>query len=142
MAQLAAMTLPIPTRAERLYAVGDDGLSVSSVRRDNARLYFPSETKGLRTRFRTYVCQAMFEEAIRIASSEIESFELSVWSHPGEEDSWTLVLTIFVESGWDRVHAIRRGLLDYVFKLSHKWTAEQKEDYIRRIHFEVFPTQP
>ena len=105
-------------------------------------LYFPPEAAVFQTPFRSCVYQMILDEANRIAPSEIESFSLSAWSYPGEEDAWALCMTIFINSGWDRVRTLRTALLDCVNALSRNWSAAQLEDYQKRIHFEVFPNQP
>ena len=142
MAQLALANRPRPSRKDKLYALNRKRSSIKQTDRSRVRLYFPPETTGFRTPFRAYVYRLIFEEAHRIARPEIDSFEISVWSQPGEDDSWTLTMTIFITSGWDCVGTVRRALIDHLGGLSREWSSEQLEDYRRRIHFEVFPTRP
>lgn len=142
MAQLALANRSRPLRKNKLYVLGRHWTNAKQTGRSRVRLFFPPEATGFRTQFRAYVYRLIFEEANRIAYSEIESFDISVWSQPGEDDSWMLVMTIFIKSGWDRVKSVRRSLLAHLDELSRGWLPEQREDYRRRVHFEVFPTSP
>ena len=142
MAMLATMTEIAMTRKSRLYDSKSTVKQANRTVRLPVLLYFPPETKGFKTPFRSHVYRSIFEESNRIARSEIESFDMSVWSHPGEEDSWTLCMTVFLNSGWDSVRTVRNALLDYVSALSQDWTDAQREDYQKRIYFEVLPSHP
>ena len=142
MAQLALVGRTTPFQESRLYASTRNWTTRERSDRSGVRLYFPPETIGFRTPFRADVYRLIFEEADRIAHTDIDSFDISVWSNPGEVDSWTLVMTLCVTTGWDQVKVIRRALLDYLDELSREWSLEELEDYRKRLHFEVFPTHP
>lgn len=105
-------------------------------------LYCHPDAARLRTPFRDAACRRILLRATEIAAPGPVSAEVSAWSHPGEEDSWTLVLTIFLDTGWDGVKKARRDILNYMRRISTDWSPSEKEDYRKRIHFEVFPSQP
>ena len=105
-------------------------------------LYWYPDCARLRTPFRDDVCRRILRRASEIAAPEPVSAELSAWSYPEEENAPTLVLTVFIDADWDGVRNARGDILNHMRRISQDWSASEKEDYRKRIHFEVFPSQP
>lgn len=115
----------------------------AELKRDGApSLRVHPDAARLRTPFRDAVCSLILRRASEIAAPEPVSAELSAWSHPGEETAPTLVLTIFIDADWEGVKNARRDILRRMRRISRDWSAPEKEDYRKRIHYEVFPSRP
>ena len=112
-------------------------------RRDSSpALRVHPDAARLRTPFRDAVCSLILRRASEIADPEPVSAELTTWSHPDEENTPTLVLTVFINTDWEGVKNARRDILNRMRRVSRDWSAPEKEDYQKRIHFEVFPSRP
>ena len=131
MVQTQTATAPISPRAD------------AKPKRDGIPdLYYYPDTARLRTPFRDAACRLILLRAAETAAPGPVSAEVSAWNHPGEEDAWSLVLTVFLDTGWDGVKKARGDILNYMRRISMDWSPSEKEDYRKRIHFEVFPSQP
>ena len=140
-----AMNKTIPTFAEAVadIPIAPTAQADAEPKRDGVpALYCHPAAAGLRTPFRDAVCRLILRRASEIAAPEPVSAELSEWSHPEEEDTRTLVLTVFIDADWDGVKNARGDILNHMRRISRDWSASEKEDYRKRIHFEVFPSQP
>ena len=106
---------------------------------ENDLLYFPPDTKGLRTQFRDSVLNYIYRTALELSDDRLKSASVSVWSTPDEEDSLTLDLTLTVDADWEFIVKLRHDILVKVGEWSQEWSEEDKEDYGRRIYFAILP---
>ena len=102
-------------------------------------LYFPPDTKGLRTQFRDSALNYIYRTALAVSDGRLESASVSVWSTPDEVDSLTLDLTLTVDADWEFIAKLRPEILVKVGEWSQEWSEEEKEDYGRRIYFAILP---
>ena len=74
-------------------------------------LYFPPDTKGLRTQFRDSALNYIYRTALALSDGRLESASVSVWSTPDEVDSLTLDLTLTVDADWEFIAKLRPEIL-------------------------------
>ena len=128
-----------PSAIDKLKQENRDTLSISRHDRFSLNLYFPPETKGLRTQFRESVLNYIYRTALGLSGDRLRFPWVSVWSTPDEEDSLTLDLTLTVDADWEYIGKLRHDILVKVGEWSQEWTEEEKEDYGRRIYFGIVP---
>ena len=116
------------------------GVSIVSRERASPGLYFPAETVGMRTRFRTTVLNYIFRTALDLAEGSLESAEVAVSSTPDEEDSLILDLTMVVNADWEIIGKLRYEVLAKLSEWAQEWSDEEKDDYGRRIYFGFLPS--
>ena len=102
-------------------------------------LYFPPDTKGLRTQFRDSVLSYIYRTALELSDDRLKSASVSVWSAPDEEDSLTLDLTLTLDADWEFIAKLSHDILVRVSEWSREWTEEEREDYGHRIYFAILP---
>ena len=129
-----------PTSIDKLKHEDPGAPSTSRHDRLSRYLYFPPETRGLRTQFRDLVINYIYRIAQGLSDGRLESASVSVWSTPEEEDSLTLDLTLTVDADWDFIGKLRHDTLTRVSEWSREWSEEEKEDYGRRIYFAILPS--
>ena len=129
------------SRTDRLRNQSSIKLPTAPRDRTRWRLNFPSETMGLRTRFRTTVLNYIFRTALASSGGLLKSAEVSVSSTPDEEDSLTLDLTLTVDADWETIGKLRWDVLVKLGEWSQEWSVEEKEDYGRRIYFGFVPSR-
>ena len=129
-----------PTAISKLKQEAAAGPSTSGHNWDNLYLYFPPETKGLRTQFRDAILNYIYRTALGLTHDRLKSASVSVWSTPEEEDSYTLDLTLTVDADWEFIAKLSHDILVRVSEWSREWTEEEREDYGRRIYFAIVPS--
>ena len=140
MAQSAVAIRPRSNKQERLHNGDQNGWSSTQRHRVAERLYFFPETRGFRTPFRDAVLNYIHRTALDLSDGHLESAVVSVWSHPGEEDSLTLDLSLTLSADWNTIGKLRRDILVKLGEWSQEWSEGQKEDYGRRIYFGLLPS--
>ena len=128
-----------PSAIDKLRQENPDPLSISRHDRLSLNLYFPPETKGLRTQFRESVLNYIYRTALGLSGDRLKFPWVSVGSTPEEEDSLTLDLTLTVDADWEFIAKLSHDILVRVSEWSRAWTEEEREDYGRRIYFAILP---
>ena len=137
---MANSAVPIgPSVIDRLKQEDSDAQSISRHDRLSLELYFPPDTRGLRTQFRDLVINYIYRTAMGLSDGRLESASVSVWSAPDEEDSLTLDLTLTLDADWEFIAKLSHDILVRVSEWSREWTEEEREDYGRRIYFAILP---
>ncbi len=134
------MAQPMPNKAEDGYQEAPSGLSNTQPDRDGVSLYFPSEAIAMRTPFRDAALNFIYRAALELSDGRLESAEVSVWSHPDEEDSETLDLILVVDADWEFISKLRYEILVKLGEWSSEWSEERKRDYGRHIYFGFLPS--
>ena len=137
MAHSAVAVRPRPI--DKLRQENPQALSVSRHDRLSLELYFPPDTRGLRTQFRHLVINYIYRTALALSDGRLKFASVSVWSAPDEEDSLTLDLTLTVDADWEYIAKLSHDILVRVSEWSREWTEEEREDYGRRIYFAILP---
>ena len=128
-----------PRAINKLRHENPDPLSISRHDRLSLNLYFPPDTRGLRTQFRGLVINYIYRTALGLSGNRLKSASVSVGSTPEEEDSLTLDLTLTVDADWEFIAKLRHDILVKVGEWSQEWSQEEKEDYGRRVYFGIVP---
>ena len=102
-------------------------------------LYFFPEAAPFRTPFRDSVCRRIFSKARELAGDEFDGGNVTPFEMPGDDDSWSLVLTVFVKARYERRSRIDRSLAMHISEISQNWSPAEKLDCRKRVHFDVFP---
>ena len=106
--------------------------------REDSLRFFP-EAAVFRTPFRDSVCREMYRNARDLAGDDFDGANVTPFDLPEDDDSWSLVLTIFVKAGYERRSKIARCLAKRLSAISQNWSRAEKLDYQKRVHFDVFP---
>ena len=128
-----------PRAINKLRHENPDPLSISRHDRLSLNLYFPPDTRGLRTQFRGLVINYIYRTALGLSGDRLKVASVSVGSTPEEEDSLTLDLTLTVDADWEFIAKLRHDILVKVGEWSQEWSQEEKEDYGRRVYFGIVP---
>ena len=128
-----------PRAINKLRHENPDPLSISRHDRLSLNLYFPPDTRGLRTQFRGLVINYIYRTALGLSGDRLKVASVSVGSTPEEEDSLTLDLTLTVDADWEFIAKLSHDILVRVSEWSREWTEEEREDYGRRIYFAILP---
>lgn len=106
-------------------------------RRNSLRLHFPGEARSLRSPFRAYVLETMYDVARKELGSSLKSVTVAKWSQPGEPDSDQLVLKVLCAADWDAINNVQKAILDEIANEAIEWSTDQKRDYSEKIAFEL-----
>ena len=106
--------------------------------REDSLSFFP-EAAPFRTPFRDSVCREIFRKARELAGKEFDGGNVTPCDIPGEDDSWYLVLTVFVKAGYERRSRIDKSLMKHLSAISQDWSLAEELDCRTRVHFDVFP---
>ena len=139
MAQYA----PIPTKPNRRkrapIAVSPAG---AKKRPPQLPLYFPPDVEALLTPFRVKALQRIYEIAHRELGDRIVSTVIEVEDSYDEPRHTSLVLAIWANLDKDEWAPADRAIGDAVFDYTESFDANEWNDYIDMIHFEVLPLKP
>ena len=102
-------------------------------------LYFYPEAAAFRTPFRDSVCRELYRDARELAGDDFDGANVTPFDLPGDDDSWSLVLTVFVKAGYERRSKIAGCLAKRLSAISQNWSRAEKLDCQKRVHFDVFP---
>ena len=138
MAQLATARFGISKGGRALK--GSPSLSLVRRRRLPIRLFFPVEAKVLRTAFRAFVLQTIYEVASDDLGSSLVSAAVSTWKDPEEPVPPILILSIVANSDRAELKRARYGILNTIASESVSWSEKQKTDYSKTIYFELEPS--
>ncbi len=103
-------------------------------------LFFPVEAKVLRTPFRAYVLQTIYEVARNQLGSSLVSVAVSTWKDPEEPVPPILIVSIVANSDRAELKRARYAILNTIVSESALWTEKQKSDYSKTIYFELEPS--
>lgn len=62
-----------------------------------------------------------------------------MWSEPGEADSEILLLSILADADAATLDSVRESMLTSISEKAADWPEEERQDYSRRIYFELEP---
>lgn len=138
MARSAQMLYRVPRIRE------DSNLSspkmLNKYGRSPFRLFFPVEAKVLRTPFRARVLQIIYEIVQNELRDSLKSVMVSIWIDPEDElEEAILDLTMVADRDWPALRLIQKKILERIAEEASAWTDEQKEDYRKKIYFELMP---
>ena len=102
-------------------------------------LYFFPEAEVFRTPFRDSICRELYLKARDLAGDDFDGANVTPFDMPGDDDSWSLVLTVFVKAGYERRARIDKSLAKHISAISQNWSPSEKLDFQKRVHFDVFP---
>ncbi len=102
-------------------------------------LFFPREARPLRTPFRSHALHLLYWAALSELGGRLRSATVSAWSEPGEADSEILLLSILADADAARLEMVRDSVLAVISEEAADWSEEERQDYSRRIYFELEP---
>ena len=102
-------------------------------------LYFPPDVEALLTPFRVKALQRIYEIAHRHLGGSIKSTVVQSEDSYDEPGHTSLVLAIWAEMDKDEWRRADRAIGDAVFDYTESFEANEWNDYIDTIHFEVLP---
>ena len=115
--------------------------AVTEVKKRQPRLplYFPPDAEALLTPFRARALQRIYEIAHQHLGDRIKSTVVLVDSAYDEPERITLVLAIWADVDEDEWVRADRAIGEAVFEEESSWTADEREDYLDIVHFEILP---
>ena len=102
-------------------------------------LYFSPDVEALLTPFRIRALQRIYEIAHRHLGDRIKSTIVQAEDSYDEPGNTSLVLAIWAEMDTDEWRRADRAIGDAVFDYTESFEANEWNDYIDTIHFEVLP---
>ena len=105
-------------------------------------LYFPPDVEALLTPFRVKVLQRIYKIAHRELGDRIVSTVVAVEDSYDELGHTSLVLAIWANLDKGEWAPADRAIGDAVFDYTESLDANEWNDYIDTIHFEVLPLKP
>lgn len=105
-------------------------------------LHFPLESIGVRTPFRAWVLNRIYQLAEELTHRRLESARVSVWTDSDEEGPVTFVLTLLVDAAWETCDLLAQQILQRISEEAADWSMEDKEDYREHIYFTLGPLTP
>ena len=105
-------------------------------------LYFSPDVEVLLTPFRVKALQRIYEIAHRELGDRIVSTVVEVEDSYDEPGHTSLVLAVWANLDKDEWAPADRAIDDAVFDYTESFDANEWNDYIHMIHFEVLPLKP
>ena len=102
-------------------------------------LYFPLDSKVLRTPFRARVLQLIYEIARQELGNRIASVTVQASSDPDDLEQIKLLLTIWADLDKGEWQKADRAISKAVFEQEATWTEDERADYLNMIDFEILP---
>ena len=95
---------------------------------------------ALWTPFRFYVLRLLYGAVLTDLGERLRTAEVSTWSTPGETDSEILLLSIIADADSRRLDQLMDLTLAAIAKQAAGWTEEERQDYSKRVYFEMEPS--
>ena len=102
-------------------------------------LFFPIETKPLKTSFRVEALNFIHEVARQELGNKIDSVDLQVNTDPYDLEHIGLLLSIWAKIGKCEWIEADRAISNAVFQQKKYWTEAEQNDYMNMIDFEILP---
>ena len=102
-------------------------------------LTFTEDAASLRTHFRDYVLQTVFELAREELGNSIKSAVVETWHSYDEPVPPILLFTIIADMDKEKLEQANLVIIDAVLEEAKLWSDEQKEDYGKIIYFGLEP---
>ena len=106
-----------------------------------ACLTFTPEADALRTPFRDYVLQAIFELAQKELGGRLRDAVVSTWQSLDEPDHPILLPTFWADADDAERLRVDEAIAELVAEEWKSWSDEQKKDYGKMIYFGVEPIE-
>ena len=107
--------------------------------RSGLSLFFPRDARALRTPFRSYALHLLYWAAQAELGRSLRSATVSTWSEPGEADSQILLLSILADVDETEIERVRDVVLIAISEEAKGWSDDERQDYSRRVYFELEP---
>ena len=104
-------------------------------------LTFTIEADALRTPFRDYVLQTIFELAREELGDSLKDAVVSTWRSHDEPDSPILLPTFWADADKDERLRVDKAIADLITEEWEAWSDEQRQDCAKTIYFGVEPIE-
>ena len=102
-------------------------------------LFFPIETKPLKTAFRVEALNFIHEVARQKLGNKIDSVNVQVNIDPYDSNHFGLLLSIWAEIDKYEWIEADREISNAIFERKKHWTETEQNDYRKTIDFEILP---
>ena len=102
-------------------------------------LTFTAEAAALRTPFRDYALQTIFELAREELGNKLKDAVVSMYYDPYEPEPPALALGIAADIEAEEFGTVFRSISNSVFEEKSRWSDAHRKEYAKAIHYDLVP---